>query len=95
LASRDRAVALGSAEYSWALGNILAAYLFVDAGRPMDSLTDVADEVPRVGFGGGVQVHTSYSFITRMQIAASGDGDVFLELALSPAFGRRERAGRF
>lgn len=92
---RDRAVALGSAEYNWDLGNFLAAFTFVDVGRAYDTLEDFETEALRVGFGGGVQVHTSDSFITRMQIAGSRDGDFFLELALSPAFGRRERAGRF
>ena len=95
---RDRAVTLGTAEYTWDLGNYLAAYTFVDVGRPWPSLADLeADGTAnlRVGYGGGVQVHTSSSFMTRVQVAASRDGDVFLELALSPAFGRRERAGRF
>ena len=95
---RDRAVTLGSAEYTWDLGNYLAAYTFVDVGRPWPSLAAIeADGTAnlRVGYGGGVQIHTPSSFMTRLQVAASRDGDVFLELALSPAFGRRERAGRF
>ena len=92
---RDRAVALGSVEYNWDLGNFLAAFTFVDVGRAYDTLEDFETEALRVGFGGGVQVHTSDSFITRAQIAGSRDGDVFFELALSPAYGRRERAGRF
>ena len=93
---RDRTVALGSAEYTWALGNFLAAFTFVDVGRPFSALDNVeTDDGLRVGFGGGIQVHTSESYLTRLQIAGSRDGDFFLELALSPAFGRRERAGRF
>jgi hypothetical protein len=93
---RDRAVTLATAEYTWDLGNFLAAYLFVDAGRPWRSLADIElDDRLRVGFGGGVQVHTHTAFITRAQLAGSRDGDVFLELVLSPAFGRRERARRY
>ncbi|HET9482836.1 MAG TPA: BamA/TamA family outer membrane protein [Xanthomonadales bacterium] len=95
---RDRAATLGSAEYTWDLGNYFAAYTFVDVGRVWPSLADIeADGTAnlRVGYGGGVQLHTRTSYKARLQVAASRDGDVFLELALSPAFGRRERAGRF
>ena len=95
---RDRAIALGTVEYAWDLGNYLGAYAFVDTGRTWSTLADV--DGPglrdlRVGYGAGVQVHSRTSFLTRLQLAASADGDVFFELALSPAFGRRERAGRF
>ena len=93
---RDRAIALGTAEYRWDLGNYLAAFGFVDIGRPYGSLESVeTDQSWRVGFGGGIQMHTTESFLTRLQLAGSRDGDFFLELALSPAYGRRERAGRF
>lgn len=92
---RDRVVALATAEYTWDLGNFLAAYTFVDLGRPASSLGALEEGRLRVGFGGGVQVHTQDSFITRAQLAGSRDGDVFFELVLSPAFGRRERAGRY
>lgn len=92
---RDRVVALGTAEYTWDLGNMLAAYTFVDVGRPAPSLAELKAESIRVGFGGGVQLHSQDSFITRAQLAGSRDGDFFFELVLSPAFGRRERAGRY
>lgn len=92
---RDRVVALGTVEYTWDLGNMLAAYTFVDVGRPAPELAKLDRGELRVGFGGGVQLHTQDSFITRTQIAGSRDGDVFFELVLSPAFGRRERAGRY
>ena len=92
---RDRAVALGTAEYTWDLGNMLAAYTFVDVGRPFGLLSEFELDHLRIGFGGGVQLHTQHTFFTRAQLAASRDGDLFLELLFSPAFGRRERAGRF
>lgn len=92
---RDRVIALGTAEYAWDIGNFLAAYLFVDVGRPFHSFADASASDLRVGYGGGLQVHTGASFLTRLQVAASRDGDVFLQLAFSPSFGRRERAGRF
>ncbi len=92
---RDRAIALATAELTWDLGNYVAAYTFVDAGRAWRSLVDVRADGLRVGFGGGVQLHTRSSFVARVQVAGSRDGDVAVELVLSPAFGRRERAGRF
>jgi hypothetical protein len=92
---RDRAIALATAESTWDLGNYAAAYVFVDAGRAWRSLGDLGADGLRVGFGGGVQLHTASSFLARVQLAGSRDGDVALELVLSPAFGRRERAGRF
>ena len=88
-------VALGTAEYTWDLGNMLAAYMFADVGRTARTPSALDFHELRLGFGGGIQFHTQDSFVTRGQIAASRDGDVFLELVLSPAFGRRERAGRY
>ena len=95
---RDNAVALASAEYNWDLGNYFAAYTFVDVGRPYPSLKDIAtDDMDnlRVGFGGGIQIHTMHTFLMRLQLAGSRDGNFFVELGLSPAFDRRERAGRY
>lgn len=93
---RDRAVALATAEYGWDLGNYLAGYLFVDAGSAWNSFADVEiDDDLHVGFGGGVQVHTYNSFVMRGQLAFSREGNVFVELAVAPAFGRRERGGRY
>ena len=93
---RDRAVALGTAEYSWTVGANLAAYTFVDVGRPIASVDDAESlDAIRLGFGGGLQIHTRNTFLTRMQLAASRDGDFAINLIFSPAFGRRERAGKY
>jgi outer membrane protein assembly factor BamA len=93
---RDRAVALGTAEYSWLVGGNLAAYTFVDVGRPLDSPDDATTvDSLRVGFGGGLQVHTRNTFFTRIQLAASREGDFLFNVVFSPAFGRRERAGKY
>ncbi|MBA3395339.1 MAG: BamA/TamA family outer membrane protein [Deltaproteobacteria bacterium] len=92
---RDRATTLVSAEYTWDLSNHAAAYVFADAGRAWRSLRDVQiDNSLRVGYGGGIQLHTSRSFLMRVQVAASEENLLF-ELKLSPAYGRRERAGRY
>jgi hypothetical protein len=91
---RDRALTLASAEYTWDVGNYVAAFMFVDAGRVWHSLEDVELDGIRVGYGAGIQLHTRKSFVARAQVAASREGEVFFRIALSPAFGRRERAGR-
>ena len=90
---RDRAVTMATAEYTWDLGNFLAAYTFVDAGRVYSELEDLGTSNTHIGFGGGVQLHTNHSFLLRGQVALSREGDVFFEVAFAPAFGRRERAG--
>jgi hypothetical protein len=91
---RDRVAALGTVEYAWDIGNFFGSYVFLDAGRTYHSFGDVELADFHFGYGGGVQLHTMKSFIARVQVAAS-DGELFLELALAPAFGRRERAGRY
>jgi len=94
---RDRAVALATAEYTWDLGNYLAGFLFVDTGRTVHDWHQLDNDLDdlHVGFGGGIQVHTEKDFLLRAQLALSREGDVFVQLAFSPAFGRRERAGRY
>lgn len=92
---RDRALTLASAEYTWDLGNYLAAFLFVDVGRTWHSQRDVELAGFHLGYGGGMQVQNRTSFVARAQLAASREGEVFFQLSLSPAFGRRERTGRF
>ena len=92
---RDRAVTLATAEYSWQLANHFTAYTFFDIGGALSSLEEVQPDRLRFGYGGGVQVHSKHSFFTRIQVASSREGGLFLDFVFSPAFGRRERAGRF
>jgi hypothetical protein len=62
----------------------------------MESIEDAKrTDVFRMGFGGGLQIHTRNTFFTRLQVAASREGDLLFNLIFSPAFGRRERAGIF
>ncbi|HEY4055315.1 MAG TPA: hypothetical protein VGM39_01860 [Kofleriaceae bacterium] len=92
---RDKAVTLVTAEYGWDLGNFVSAYLFLDGGRTWSTLENVDPDSLHYGYGGGIELHTNDSFLMRGQLALSREGDVFFELALRPAFGRRERAGRY
>ena len=92
---RDRSLVLATAEYTWDIGNYMAAYLFVDAGRAQHDLAAIDLTALHVGFGGGVELHSDKSFLMRGQLAYSRENSLFVELVLEPAFGRRERAGRY
>ncbi|CAN5911697.1 hypothetical protein BH11MYX2_BH11MYX2_01850 [soil metagenome] len=92
---RDKAVTLVTAEYGWDLGNFVSSYLFLDGGRTWSTLEKVQPDSLHYGFGGGIELHTNDKFLMRGQLAFSREGDVFIELAVRPAFGRRERAGRY
>lgn len=92
---RDRAVVLGTAEYTWALMHNASAYTFIDVGQALATWEDVPSEKIRFGYGFGIQLHTKNTFLMRTQLAFSREGDLAFNLVFSPAFGRRERAGRF
>ena len=92
---RDRAVTLATVEYGWDLGNFLGAYLFADLGRAWKSLADVDASGLHAGYGGGIQLHSYNDFIMRGQLALSREGDFYFQFVFAPAFGRRERAGRY
>ena len=92
---RDRIVTLGTAEYTWAIMNNSAAYLFADIGKPFAYWADASDGPLRFGYGIGLQIHTKNTFLMRTQLAFSRDGDIGVNLVFSPVFGRRERIGRF
>lgn len=88
---RDRAVVLASAEYAWRLINQVSAFTFVDAGEPFAAWAHATDGRLRIGFGGGVQIHTKHTFLARVQLAGSRDGDLLLGVVFSPTSGRRPR----
>ncbi len=92
---RDKAVALGTVEYTWAIMNNSSAFTFIDVGQPLASFEDVTSQQVRFGYGFGLQLHTRNTFFMRAQLAFSRAGDMVFNLVFSPAFGRRERAGRF
>ncbi len=92
---RDRAVVLATAEYNWEIMSHASAFTFIDVGEPFAAYGDLGKNPIRVGYGGGIQLHTKHTFFVRLQFARSRDGDTALNLAFAPTFGRRERAGRF
>ncbi len=91
---RDRTVVASTAEYTWRLFDHASGYTFVDAGAPFAGWGPLDDGPIRVGFGGGLLVHTKHTSFARAQLAFSRDGDVNVSLAFQPTAGRRERARR-
>jgi hypothetical protein len=91
---RDRAMALGSAEYLFDLGRNWAAYLFTDAGRVYPTLEDARLEDIRVGYGGGFQYFTEKSFVGRFNLASSIDGGIFFNVSLDPVYDPTARVER-
>lgn len=91
---RDRVLALTSAEYQFDIGHMVAGFLFVDAGRVYPELSELAFEDIRVGYGGGLQVHTPKSFIGRFSVASSIDGGLLFNLSLDPVYDPKARVER-
>lgn len=92
---RDRILNLATAEYTWDLGNYYAAYLFVDAGRVYEKISKFDLNSMHLGYGVGIHLYAGNTYFLRGQLAFSREGDMFVEVAYSPNFGRRERAGRY
>src|SRR5690606_21206217 len=92
---RDRVLALGSAEYQFDLtSNMFAAFLFVDAGRVFPGLDDVTLEDLRVGYGGGIQMHTDNTYLGRFTIGSSIDGGVEVYVSFDPVYDPKARVER-
>jgi hypothetical protein len=81
---RDRAAALGSAEYRFAVLGSLDGFLFADAGRVAPSLADLTGGGIRAGYGGGLRLHAGGTYLGRLSIASSIDGGLFLAATFDP-----------
>jgi hypothetical protein len=88
---RDRARALASAEYQWDLNQFAAAFVFVDAGRVYPSLGEMTPADLRVGYGGGIDVHTDRIFIGRLTMASSPEGGLLVHFGIDPGHDPRGR----
>ena len=89
---RDRIAGMLSAEYMYALNQSFSTYFFTDIGRVWSAPEDIAWRAMRQTYGGGIQFHTLESFVFRVQIAASQEGDFFVELNFNPI---NQTRGRF
>ncbi|NVB80744.1 MAG: hypothetical protein HOV81_20275 [Kofleriaceae bacterium] len=81
---RDRVSGVATAQYMWDIQRNTDAFLFVDAGRVFHSIWDVTLDQLRVGFGGGLSLHTQNGFLVALSLAGSIDGGVFLTATLNP-----------
>lgn len=88
---RDRVAGLATAEYQWELYDAMSAFGFVDVGRVWRSLGAATVDHARVGFGGGIELHSAASFQARLFLASSIDGGFFFNLGLDPVFDARSR----
>jgi outer membrane protein assembly factor BamA len=77
---RDRASALGSAEYRYPVGESLAAYVFADVGRVYPNVDEVRLRDLRMGFGAGLYLYSTHNTLLRLQVASSIDGGLFFRL---------------
>jgi hypothetical protein len=91
---RDRARAMGSAEYLFDVGAGWSAYVFSDAGRVYPRLEDARLEDIRVGYGGGLQYNSEKSYVGRFNVASSIDGGIFFNLSLDPVYDPTARVER-
>ncbi len=85
---RERNVALASVEYGYPISRNIRGYLFVDAGAPFRDLDALADwpKAPRIAFGGGFQFNTINSFLGRLIVGTSIDGEFQLTFSFDPTF---------
>jgi len=81
---RDRIAGFATAEYTWEINDFIAGFLFVEPGRVWSGFDDVSPARLRMGYGGGLQIHSYASFLARVQFASSIDGGFFANLNLSP-----------
>jgi hypothetical protein len=86
----DRVAVAGTAEYHWPIWHNLGGFLFFDAGRVLEEVSDLAPgpltrHRPMMGGGGGLELLDGQRFRLRGQAAASSEG-LFFQLAFEPAY---------
>lgn len=88
---RDRLAGVASLQYMWNLSLYSEAFVFVDAGRVYRSYDDVTLDDLRVGFGIGIELHTTREFLLDAHLASSIDGGIVLTAAFHPVLDARPR----
>jgi hypothetical protein len=91
---RDRVAGLGSAEYQFDASDLISGFTFVDVGRVFPRPQDIELTGMRVGFGGGIEIHSKRSFIGRFTVASSTDGGLFFSLSFDPIYDTKARVER-
>ena len=93
---RDRAAVVGTVEYTWGLGQLFLASLFVDGGRVYSHLGDVVRTTDnmRLGYGASLQLHGNRHFVSGLTVASSVDGGLFINLTFDPVYEYDPRGDR-
>jgi len=91
---RGKAAVVASAEYQWELSTHLSAFMFADTGRVSRRLSDMELAEFRLGFGGGLQLHSQKSFLARFDLSSSLDGGLFFNVSFDPVYDTRARMER-
>jgi outer membrane protein assembly factor BamA len=82
---RDKVAAVATAQYQWDLSRFADAFIFVDAGRVYPALTSLSLDNMRVGYGGGLNLHSnSGDYVAGVTVASSIDGGLQFTLTLAP-----------
>jgi hypothetical protein len=91
---RDRVAAFGSVAYEWDLSQWFSAELFVDAGRVYPAVTELSLDHMRMGYGLGVEAHSTQNFVLEGSIGSSIDGGLFVNLSFNPVYDLEQRVRR-
>jgi hypothetical protein len=88
---RDRIALVGSVQYMWPVFSNGQAFIFADFGRVNRDWDGFSLDNLRVGYGGGIQLFTSDSFIIDAAIATSSNGGITLLGEFTPMLDARPR----
>jgi hypothetical protein len=88
---RDRVAAFATVEYTHVVDGHIAIFVFVEPGAVWSGVNDLGSGPIRVGYGGGVQLHSSRMFLMRLQLASSLERGVQINFNFAPAFQPRNR----
>ena len=84
---RDKIAASATIEYNFLVQERMSMYTFVDAGRVWRDLDSLTMRGIRVGFGGGLRIHSRNTFIARLLVASSRSGGITVHLLFNPVLG--------
>jgi outer membrane protein assembly factor BamA len=88
---RDRVAAFATVEYTHVVDGHIAVFVFVEPGAVWSGVNDLGAGPIRVGYGGGLQLHSARMFLMRLQLASSLEGGVQINFNFAPAFQPRNR----
>ncbi|MCG8421854.1 MAG: outer membrane protein assembly factor [Proteobacteria bacterium] len=81
---RDRTAGFVSAEYRYPISRNALGFLYIDAGSVWPGIDAIDTDAIGLGYGGGFQLHGRHTFLARIQVLASADGDLLFNLSFDP-----------